>query len=144
MYVYQTVETKENTHLLIYYYTSTGTRDFMDIKNTFRIYKIKDQTLQACYDLREQIDPYGLLIDAKCTGSGVTFTVDTAGADEAARFCFCAVYDREGRLLGLSQVDMTTRAAAACTVPCDIAAADCAKLFLLDEDFVPLAGVSKD
>ena len=44
-YVYKTIETGNYTDLLIYYYSSKGTRSFTDIKNTFRIYKIENDNI---------------------------------------------------------------------------------------------------
>ena len=41
-YVSTVIETGSNTHLLIYYYSSNGNRDFMDIKSTFRICKLEN------------------------------------------------------------------------------------------------------
>ena len=40
-YVSQTIEAGDATHLFIYYYTSNGTRDFLDIRNTISVYKIE-------------------------------------------------------------------------------------------------------
>ena len=41
-YVSQTIEAGDATHLFIYYYTSNGTRDFLDIRNTLSVYKIEN------------------------------------------------------------------------------------------------------
>ena len=41
-YVSQTIEAGDATHLFIYYYTSNGTREFMDIRNTISVYKIEN------------------------------------------------------------------------------------------------------
>lgn len=41
-YVSQTIEAGDATHLFIYYYTSNGTRDFIDIRNTISVYKIEN------------------------------------------------------------------------------------------------------
>ena len=40
-YVSQTIEAGDATHLFIYYYTSNGARDFLDIRNTISVYKIE-------------------------------------------------------------------------------------------------------
>ena len=44
-YVSQTIEAGDATHLFIYYYTSNGTRDFLDIRNTISVYKIENTLL---------------------------------------------------------------------------------------------------
>ena len=41
-YVSQTIEAGDATHLFVYYYTSNGTRDFLDIRNTLSVYKIEN------------------------------------------------------------------------------------------------------
>ena len=40
-YVSQTIEAGDATHLFIYYYTSSGTRNFLDIRSTISVYKIE-------------------------------------------------------------------------------------------------------
>ena len=45
-YVSQTIESGDATHLFIYYYTSSGTRDYMDIKDTISVYKIESNQVQ--------------------------------------------------------------------------------------------------
>lgn len=44
-YVHKTIQTGENNRLLIYYYTKNGSKDFIDIKKTFKIYKLENETL---------------------------------------------------------------------------------------------------
>lgn len=44
-YVYKTISTGNNNKLLIYYYTNTGTKEYMDIKKTFKIYKIESNEI---------------------------------------------------------------------------------------------------
>ncbi|MBQ4254830.1 MAG: InlB B-repeat-containing protein [Bacilli bacterium] len=44
-YVSKTIEAGDATHLFIYYYTSNGTRNFMDIRNTLSVYKIESGEL---------------------------------------------------------------------------------------------------
>ena len=41
-YVFQTMEAGDATHLFLYYYTSSGTRDYKDIKDTISVYKIEN------------------------------------------------------------------------------------------------------
>ena len=40
-YVFQTMESGDATHLFLYYYTSNGTRDYLDIRSTISIFKIE-------------------------------------------------------------------------------------------------------
>ncbi len=40
-YVSTTIETGDNTHLFVYYFTSSGSQKFIEIKNTLRIYKLE-------------------------------------------------------------------------------------------------------
>ncbi|MBQ2938447.1 MAG: InlB B-repeat-containing protein [Clostridia bacterium] len=44
-YVRKTISSGDNNKLLIYYYAQNGTKDFMSIKETFKIYKIEDLNL---------------------------------------------------------------------------------------------------
>ena len=44
-YVSKTIESGDATHLFIYYYTSNGTRDFIDIRDTISVYKIENNLL---------------------------------------------------------------------------------------------------
>lgn len=76
-YVYKTIETKDYTNLLIYYYSSNGTRDFMDIKSTFKIYKIENQDIQANNQKIEGLD-YKII-----DGASQTYTINS---DDKARF----------------------------------------------------------
>ena len=130
-YVYKTIDTKEYTHLLIYYYTESGTRDFMDIKNTFKIYKLENQNVQDNNQKPEELD-------CSVTDSGIAFTINISDANAKPHYCFCAVYDEDGKLLGLSEVDITSDTDYTFTTHCDSASAEYAKLFLWDENCAPL------
>ncbi|MBO7508173.1 MAG: InlB B-repeat-containing protein, partial [Clostridia bacterium] len=46
-YLSTTIQTGDNTHLFIYYYTSSGSQSFIDIKNTINVYKIENTDVQA-------------------------------------------------------------------------------------------------
>lgn len=76
-YVYKTIETKDYTDLLIYYYSSNGSRDFMDIKNTFKIYKIENQNVKDNNQKIEGLD-YNII-----EGANQTYTINN---DKNARF----------------------------------------------------------
>ncbi len=45
-YVFKTISSENYNKLLVHYYTSTGTKDYMDIKETFKIYKIESDNVQ--------------------------------------------------------------------------------------------------
>lgn len=46
-YISKTIETADYTHLFIYYFTSSGSREFTDIKNTLKIYKLESQDVTS-------------------------------------------------------------------------------------------------
>ena len=76
-YVYKVIDTNDYTDLLIYYYSWNGTQDFMDIKNTFKIYKLENSDIHAN---NENIDgPEYSIIE----GANQTYTINI---DNGAKF----------------------------------------------------------
>ncbi|MBQ3471049.1 MAG: hypothetical protein IJH17_01565, partial [Clostridia bacterium] len=95
------------------------------------IYKLENQNVQDNNQKPEELD-------CSVTDSGIAFTINISDANAKPHYCFCAVYDEDGKLLGLSEVDITSDTDYTFTTHCDSASAEYAKLFLWDENCAPL------